>query len=653
MAHTHNSHEHSTNKHDEEELSIYKLIGSALLLAAGIVNERVPAFHSGGFLFEKFGLTETYVRGAFLAFYFFAFIICGLPVIKEALENIFKGNVFDEEFLMAVASVGALALGETAEAVTVMFLFQLGEYLEDKAVDKSKESIKELMNIRPDKATVLRDGKELVVSPEEITAGETIIVKPGERIALDGIVVQGASFADTSALTGESLPKEINEGAEVLSGFINTSGVIQIKTTKLYAESAASRILELVQNAQEKKSKSEQFITRFSRIYTPTVCALALLTALLPPLFVTGQTFNVWIYRALMFLVVSCPCALVISVPLSFFAGIGHASRKGILIKGASYLEKLSKASTVVFDKTGTLTKGVFSVTAIHSADEERFPKEDILAAATHAEYYSTHPISLSLKNAHHCEKCDTVKNESFEEISGKGIKTVFEEKTILTGSIHLMEEQNVAGLTDCAQDDTGTIVHIAIDGIYAGHIIISDEVKPDSAEAVALLKKNGVKKTVLLTGDSESAAEKAGRILKIDSVFSELLPGDKLTQIESLLSGMNPEKETLVFAGDGINDAPVITRADVGIAMGALGSDAAIEAADVVIMDDKPSRIADAVKLSKKTMRIVKQNIVFSLAVKIAIMALSACGITDMWIAVFGDVGVTLIAILNAMRLY
>lgn len=655
MAHEHHSHEHNHggHGHDEEKLSVYKLIGSALLLATGIVLEKVPAFHTGGIIFTKLGVTETYVRGAFLACFFASYILCGLPVLKEAVENIFKGNIFDEEFLMAVASVGALVLGETAEAVTVMFLFQLGEFLEDKAVDKSKDSIAELMNIRPDKATVIRNGNEITVVPEEINVGETIIVKPGERIALDGIIVEGSSFADTSALTGESVPKEIITGSEVLSGFINTTGVIKIKTTKPYAESAASRILELVQNAQEKKSKSEQFITRFSRIYTPSVCGLALLVALIPPLFAAGQTFTDWIYRALMFLVVSCPCALVISVPLTFFAGLGNASSKGILIKGASYLEKLSKTSTVVFDKTGTLTKGVFSVTAIHSADSTRFSEEEILAAATHAEYYSTHPISRSLKNAHHCEKCDTVKNGSYEEISGQGIRTVFEGKTILAGNMRLMNEQKVTGIADCNEDDTGTIVHIAIDGTYAGHIVISDEVKQDSANAVALLKKAGIKKTVLLTGDSESAAEKVGRILNMDKVFSELLPGDKVTQLENLLAEMNPKKETLVFAGDGINDAPVITRADVGIAMGALGSDAAIEAADVVIMDDKPSRTADAVTLSKKTMRIVKQNIVFSLAVKAAIMALSAAGVTDMWVAVFGDVGVTMIAILNALRVF
>lgn len=651
MAHEH-SKEYSSDHYDEKEITVWSLIGSGILLVFGLIAEHTPLFAEGSFLVQKFSLTPQITKSFYLAMYFASYAVCGLPVLKEAVEKLLHRDFFEEEFLMSVASVGALCIGETAESVAVMFLFQLGEYLEDKAVDKSEDSIAELMNIRPDKATVIRNGKEEELNAEEIKPGETIIVRPGERIALDGTVAKGTSFIDTSALTGESVPREVNEGDEVLSGCINTSGIIEITVTKLCSDSAASRILDLIENAQEKKAKSEQFITRFSRIYTPIVIILAIIVATVPPLLIHGQTFKTWLYRGLMFLVVSCPCALVISVPLSFVAALGKASRKGILIKGASFIEKLSRINTVVFDKTGTLTKGIFAVTGIHTADE-RFSKEELLAVAAHAEYFSNHPISRSLKEAHHCDKCSTVsRDNSFEEISGQGIKTVIDGKNILAGNMRLMEEQKVTDLIECNEDDTGTIVHIAIDGIYAGHIVISDELKDESENAISLLKKAGVKKTVLLTGDSESSAEKVARILKMDSVFSELLPGDKVTQLEKLLEQNKSSKNTLAFVGDGINDAPVITRADIGFSMGALGSDAAIEAADVVLMDDKPTQVAEAITLSKKTMRVVWENIIFSLSVKVVIMILSALGITDMWIAVFGDVGITLLAIANTLRL-
>lgn len=672
-----------TEQEDEEETSLSKIMIALMLFVAAVAFEHVPALQQGSALLAENELLAKGVPVAVMALYLVSYLLCGLGVLKRALWNIFHGDVFDEEFLMSVASVGALCLGQYPEAVAVMLFYQIGEYLEDKAVGKSKRSISELMNIRPDTADVIRDGKLVQVKAETVQVGETIVVKAGERVALDGVVSKGKSFVDTSALTGESVPREIVEGSEVMAGFVNTSGTIELKVSKVYGESAVARILDLVQNASSKKAKSEQFITKFSRIYTPAVCGAAVLLAVIPPLVTmlsmrlgsgggegpaiiasgagaTGtaafvsmkQVWHTWIYRALLFLVVSCPCALVISVPLSFFAGIGAASRKGILIKGAGYIEKLSQLQTVVFDKTGTLTKGVFVVTAVHPVDGAKVSAQELVAIATHAEFYSNHPISRSLKAAHHCAQCGKIIIGNTEEISGQGLKTMLDGRQVLAGNMKLMEAQQVDGVVPCAEHDSGTVVHVAIDGVYAGHIVISDEVKDDAARAIAELKKCGVRETVLLTGDSENAGEAAGRLLKIDRVFSELLPGDKVAQVELLLDQKEKRSGTLAFVGDGINDAPVLTRSDVGIAMGGLGSDAAIEAADVVIMDDQVSKVALAVRLSKKIMRVVYENIYFALGVKALIMVLGAFGLVNMWMAVFGDVGVTLIAVLNSMRL-
>jgi Cd2+/Zn2+-exporting ATPase len=646
-------------KHEEED-SLKKIIFAAVLFAAAVVIQHLPAFQSDSAFLQQHVALGTVVPMVDLALYLVAYLLVGLDVVKEAVFNLFHGKLFDEEFLMSVASIGAVCLGEYPEAVAVMLLYELGEFLEDKAVGKSKDSISALMNIRPDKAFVMRGGKTIEVKPEDVAIGELLVVKAGERLPLDGIVTKGKSFVDTSALTGESVPREIVEGNEVLAGFVNTTGTIEVKVSKVYGDSAVARVLDLVQNAASKKAKSEQFITRFSRIYTPTVCGAAVLLAVLPPVIsqlvaglpVQDGDFHTWIYRALLFLVVSCPCALVISVPLSFFAGIGAASRKGILIKGANDLEKLSQVQTAVFDKTGTLTKGVFIVTAVHPVNAEKVSAEELVAIATHAEYYSNHPISRSLKAAHHCAKCGSVIVDNTEEISGQGLKTVLDGKQVLAGNMKLMEAEQVQGIIPCKEDDTGTVVHIAVDGQYAGHIVISDELKDDAALAVKQLKKCGVKKTVLLTGDSQSAAEKAGDVLGIDEVYSGLLPGDKVSRVEELLAQETHRGGTVAFVGDGINDAPVLTRADVGIAMGGLGSDAAIEAADVVIMDDMVSKVGIAVRGAKKTMAVVRENIIFALAVKLAIMVLGALGLVNMWLAVFGDVGVTFIAVANAMRL-
>lgn len=636
----------------EETISLKKILFAAVLFILAMVADHLPALRPGSTLLANNELLAQAVPVVTMTLYLLSYLLSGLSVVKSAVYNLFHGNVFDEEFLMSVASIGAICLKQYPEAVAVMLLFQIGEYLEDIAVGKSKRSISELMDIRPDKADVVRNGTVACVKAEEVAVGETIVVKAGERIALDGIITKGNSFVDTSALTGESVPREVMVGGEVMAGFVNTSGTIELKVTKSYGESAVARILDLVQNAASKKAKSEQFITRFSKIYTPAVCGLALLLAVVPPLVMGNNTWHTWIYRALLFLVVSCPCALVISVPLGFFAGIGSASKRGILVKGAGYMEKLAGIKTAVFDKTGTLTQGVFVVTAVHPVNAKKVSAQELVAIATHAEYYSNHPISRSLKAVHHCPQCDKIIIGNTEEISGQGLKTVLDGKTVLAGNMTLMTAEKVTGIVQCEENDTGTVVHVAVDGEYAGHIVISDKLKEDAVEAIASLKKIGVRQTVLLTGDSESAGEAAGRLLHMDHVFSELLPGDKVAQVETLLEQEKKSGGSLAFVGDGINDAPVLTRADVGIAMGGLGSDAAIEAADVVIMDDKVSKVPVAVSIAKKTMRVVKENIWFALTVKAVIMVLGALGLVNMWLAVFGDVGVTLIAVLNAMRL-
>lgn len=580
--------------------------------------------------------------------YLAAFFFCGFSVLKNAVREIFGGHLFDEQFLMTIASVGAIAIGEYPEAVAVMLFYGIGEYFQDYAVDRSRASISALMNLRPDRAFVIRNSETIRVSPSEVAVGEIIVVKPGERVPLDGIIESGSSYVDTSALTGESVPREVNIGAEIMSGFVNTHGVIHIKVTKPYGESAISRILELTEKAASSKSKSEKFITRFSKIYTPAVCLAAVLVAIVAPLFFAGQ-WSVWINRALIFLVVSCPCALVVSVPMSFFSGIGAASRKGILIKGSNSLETLSHIETAVFDKTGTLTKGVFKVTAVHPADVSKVSAEELVAVATHAELYSNHPISKSLKAYHHCSCCGNIHSENTKELAGQGLSVKLDGREVLAGNRYLMDKQEVSGFIKCPENDTGTIVHIAIDGVYAGHIVISDEEKDDAAEAISRLRSLGVKRIAMLTGDTAESADKTAKKLGVDTVFSQLLPEDKVNRVEDLLK-ITTEK--LLFAGDGVNDAPVLARADIGVAMGALGSDAAIEAADAVIMDDKPSRIADGISIARRTMRVVRENIIFALSVKFLIMVLGTVGIASMWAAVFGDVGVTFIAVINALRL-
>ena len=561
---------------------------------------------------------------------------------------------------MTVASVGAIFVGEYAEAVAVMLFYNIGEFIQDYAVDRSRESISALMDIRPDRATVLRDGKAIVVSPEEVAIGETIEVKAGERIPLDGIIIEGKSFADTSALTGESVPREVSEefNKEVLAGFVNQTGLLRIRVTKSYGESAVSRILKLTEKASEVKAKSEKFIGRFAKVYTPIVCIAALAVAVLPSLFLQffmpelfeKYGWSVWIYRALTFLVVSCPCALVISVPLAFFCGIGSASKSGVLIKGSNFVEILSKAKTAVFDKTGTLTKGIFDVSEVNPANG--MTADELLAIATHAESYSNHPISKSLRKAHHCVLCDALKILDPQEITGFGIRAKVEGKTVLAGNAKLMVQENVEGFGDQANEGSkepkaGTVVHVAVDGKYAGNIVISDSEKEDSKQTIHDLKKLGIRQTVMLTGDGETTAQIVAENLGIDTVYADLLPEDKVRKVEELISPTN----TLIFVGDGINDSPVLARADAGIAMGALGSEAAIEAADVVIMDDKPSRLVDAIKISRRTMNAVWQNIYLSIGIKVAIMLLSAVGIGNMWLAVFGDVGVCVLAVVNSAR--
>ena len=588
-----------------------------------------------------------------LALYLAAYLVIGYDILKKAGQGILNGRVFDENFLMAVATAGAFALaiyeksGDYNEAIAVMLFYQIGELFQSYAVGKSRKNISALMDIRPDYANVERDGQLVQVDPDEVAVGTVIVVQPGEKVPIDSVVVEGSSTLNTSALTGESLPRDACEGDEIISGCINMTGLLKIRTTKAFGESTVSKILELVENSSSRKSRSEDFIAKFARVYTPAVCYSALALAVLPPVIrliggMDGQ-WEQWVYRALTFLVTSCPCALVVSIPLSFFAGIGGASKEGVLIKGSNYLETLSQVKTVVFDKTGTLTKGVFEVTAVHHSDMD---ESKLLEYAALAECASSHPISRSLQKAYG-KAIDRSRVTDIQEISGHGVTACVDGHTVAAGNSKLMERLGIP-YHDC--HSVGTIIHMAVDGQYAGHIVISDVVKPHAREALAQLHKAGVSRTVMLTGDAKKVAEAVAAELGVDEVHSELLPGDKVAQVEALLAQQHG-KEKLAFVGDGINDAPVLSRADIGIAMGAMGSDAAIEAADIVLMDDDPAKISKAIKISRKCIGIVYQNIVFALAVKFACLVLVAVGAADMWAAIFADVGVMVLAVLNAIR--
>ena len=571
-----------------------------------------------------------------------AYIIVGLEIIRKALRNIFRGKVFDENFLMTVATVGAFGIGEFPEAVAVMLFYQVGELFQSYAVDKSRKSIASLMDIRPDYANIEKDGKVLKVDPDDVKIGDIIIIKPGEKVPLDGIVIEGNTSLDTKALTGESLPREVTPGDEILSGSINIFGLVKVKVSKEYGESTVSKILDLVENASSKKSKSENFITKFAKYYTPIVVIIAVLLVVVPVIFFGGE-FSDWIYRALSFLVVSCPCALVISIPLSFFGGIGGASKMGILIKGSNYLEAIASTEIIVFDKTGTLTEGIFEVQKINPKDID---ENDLLENAAYAECYSNHPISLSIKRAYG-KQIDKSKIKSTEELSGRGIVAIINGKNVLVGNEKLLNENNIEFEKN---NDVGTILYVAIDNKYVGNIVIADKIKEDAKDSIISLKKSNIKQAVMLTGDRKAVGENVAGILGIDKVYTELLPDGKVEKVEELLKKKS-EKGKLAFVGDGINDAPVLALADIGIAMGGLGADSAIEAADIVLMTDEPSKIVDTIKLSKKTMKIVKENIIFAISIKVLVLILSAIGISTMWEAVFADVGVSIIAILNALR--
>lgn len=574
-----------------------------------------------------------------------SYLVVGFEILKKAVRNIFRGKVFDENFLMAVATIGAFAIGEFPEAVAVMLFYQVGELFQSYAVDKSRKSIASLMDIRPDYANIEKDGKVEKVDPDEVKIGDIIIVKTGEKIPLDGVVIDGTSSLDTMALTGESVPRVVKTEDEVLSGCINKDGLLKIRVTKEFGESTVSKILDLVENASSKKSKSENFITKFAKYYTPTVVIIAVLLAFIPPIILKDfSTFSVWLYRALSFLVVSCPCALVISIPLSFFGGIGGASKMGILIKGSNYLETLANTETVVFDKTGTLTEGIFEVQDIYA---EGIEKDELLRIVAHAENYSNHPIAKSVKKAYNKEIDEKIiKNP--QELSGKGIWAKIDEKDILVGNEKLMLEEKI-DFKKC--DEVGTILYVAIDKKYVGYVLIADKIKQDSPKTIRELKAMNIKETVMLTGDKKEVGEYVAKKLNMDKVYTELLPDGKVEKVEELLK-QKSEKGKLVFVGDGINDAPVLTISDIGVAMGGLGSDAAIEAADIVIMTDETSKISKAINLSKKTMRIVRENIIFAIFVKIAVLVLTAFGASTMWEAVFADVGVSVIAIINALRM-
>ena len=636
--HDHN-HEHS-HCHEHEGLkSKVVLIGTTILLLVGAA------------LIEHFMNLATW---QLLLIYLVPYILIGHDTLKEAAEGIMKGDMFNEDFLMSVATIGALAIGflpgsdnEFMEAVFVMLFFQIGELFEGYAEGRSRDSISHLMEIKPDIANVERNGNTMQVSPEEVAIGETIVIRPGEKVSLDGKVIEGQSALNTIAITGESMPRQITEGNEVISGCINISGVIKVQTTKTFGESTVSKIINLVENANENKSKSESFISRFAHVYTPIVVFLAVALALVPPIFSAAsyaESFPLWLNRALIFLVVSCPCALVISVPLTFFGGIGGASRNGILIKGSNYMDALANLSTVVFDKTGTLTHGQFEVEAIHP---ENYDAQELLHMAAHVEHFTTHPIGAALRDAFPNEATDGCEITEVEEIAGQGIRAKVGNHTVCVGNTKMMDSIG-AKWHNCHK--VGTIIHIAIDGIYAGHIIINDKIKEDSKEAISQLKALGVGKTVMLTGDRKEVGEKVAQQLHIDEYHTELLPTDKVSHMERLIKE-KPAGSTLAFVGDGINDAPVLKRADVGIAMGAFGSDAAIEAADVVLMDDKPSKVATAISIARRTISIAHQNVWFAIGVKVAILLLATVGLGTMWMAVFADVGVTVLAVLNAMR--
>jgi len=611
-----------------EKLNIIRMIAGAVFLIAGIVLEKI--FHDNSYI--SFTLITA------------AYILLGFDVIIRALSNLFKGQVFDENFLMCIASIGAFAIGEHPEAAGVMLFYQIGEYFQDRAVDKSKKSITDLMDIRPDYANLLKNGEIIKTSPDTVCIGDIIIVKPGEKIPLDGIVTDGSSMLDMSALTGESVPRKADVKSEVLSGSVNLSGKLTIEVTKTFGESTVSKIINLVENAASKKAKTENFITRFARYYTPIVVMLAVLLAVLPPLIFTLE-WKIWIYRALVFLVISCPCALVLSVPMGFFAGIGAAAKNGILVKGGNFLEAFNKLETVVFDKTGTLTKGVFKVTSIQPSNG--FTESELLELTANAEVFSNHPIALSVMQEYG-KQAEKSNLSEYTEYSGYGVSVVKDGKTILAGNQKLMEKM---GIKFTETQNSGTKVYVAYNGTFAGIIIISDEVKPDSRSAISALKDRGVRKTVMLTGDNPNIAQNAASELGIDEYYGGLLPHEKVEILEKLIANKTP-KSKLAFTGDGINDAPVLSIADIGVAMGALGSDAAIEAADVVLMTDEPSKLAQAVDISRFTCKIVTQNIIFSLGVKIVFLGLGALGVAAMWEAVFADVGVCLLAILNCMRI-
>ena len=636
--HDHNhGHSHS-HAHDGLKSKVV-LIGTTILLLVGAA------------LIEHFMNLATW---QLLLIYLVPYLLIGHDTLKEAVEGIMKGDMFNEDFLMSVATIGALAIGflpgsdnEFMEAVFVMLFFQIGELFEGYAEGRSRDSISHLMEIKPDIANVERNGNTMQVSPEEVAIGETIVVRPGEKVPLDGKVIEGQSALNTIAITGESMPRQITEGNEVISGCINISGVIKVQTTKTFGESTVSKIINLVENANENKSKSESFISRFAHVYTPIVVFLAVALALVPPIFSAAsyaESFPLWLNRALIFLVVSCPCALVISVPLTFFGGIGGASRNGILIKGSNYMDALANLSTVVFDKTGTLTHGQFEVEAIHP---ENYDAQELLHMAAHVEHFTTHPIGAALRDAFPNEATDGCEITEVEEIAGQGIRAKVGNHTVCVGNTKMMDSIG-AKWHNCHK--VGTIIHIAIDGIYAGHIIINDKIKEDSKEAISQLKALGVGKTVMLTGDRKEVGEHVAQQLHIDEYHTELLPTDKVSHMEHLINE-KPAGSTLAFVGDGINDAPVLKRADVGIAMGAFGSDAAIEAADVVLMDDKPSKVATAISIARRTISIAHQNVWFAIGVKVAILLLATVGLGTMWMAVFADVGVTVLAVLNAMR--
>ena len=601
---------------------LFRIIIAAVLFAAGSLLPLGPTVEMGVFLV--------------------CYAVIGWDIVWKAVTNILHGQVFDENFLMTIATIGALILGEHSEGVAVMLFYQVGEWFQSYAVSKSRKSIASLMDIRPDYANVERNGKLEQVDPDEVNIGDTIVVKPGERVPLDGKIIKGTSALDTSALTGESMPRDVEPGMEVISGCINQTGILTIQTTKKYGESTVAKILDLVENASDKKGKTENFISRFARYYTPIVVFAAIALAILPPL-VTGQPFSVWIYRALTFLVISCPCALVISIPLSFFGGIGGASKIGVLVKGSNYLESLAHTEVVVFDKTGTLTKGSFAVSQIKVIDMN---EEQLLELAAYAEDYSNHPISQSIQKAYG-KKIDNSRISDVQEIAGHGVRAVIDGKTVLAGNAKLMNRENIAYTPS---DAIGTVIYLACNGKYAGYIVIEDEVKADAPAAIRALKEVGVRKTVMLTGDADAVGKKVAQKLGLDQAYTELLPADKVDRVEAILK-QTSEKGKLVFVGDGINDAPVLARADVGIAMGGLGSDAAIEAADVVLMTDEPSKISAVVRIARKTIRIANENIVFALGVKLLVLILGATGYANMWAAVFADVGVSVIAILNAIR--